>query len=106
MEREKIFEKLNFEKGGGLIPVVVQDVKTKEVLMLGYMNKEALEKTLTTGFMHYYSRSRGRLWMKGEESGHYQVVREAFYDCDGDTLLFKVEQIEACCHEGYYTCFH
>lgn len=106
MEREKIFEKLDFEKGGGLIPVVVQDIKTKEVLMLGYMNREALEKTLATGFMHYYSRSRGRLWMKGEESGHYQLVREAFYDCDGDTLLFKVEQLEACCHEGYYTCFH
>ncbi len=106
MEPKEVLGKLNFEKGGGLIPAVVQDIKTKEVLMLGYMNKEALEKTLTTGFMHYYSRSRGKLWMKGEESGHYQMVHEAYYDCDGDTLLFKVEQVEACCHEGYYTCFH
>lgn len=106
MELEEILEKLDLEKGGGMIPAVVQDAKTKEVLMLGYMNREALEKTLTTGLMHYYSRSRKKLWMKGEESGHYQIVREAYYDCDGDTLLFKVEQVEACCHEGYYTCFH
>ncbi|MBS7287893.1 MAG: bifunctional phosphoribosyl-AMP cyclohydrolase/phosphoribosyl-ATP diphosphatase HisIE [Candidatus Freyarchaeota archaeon] len=106
MELKEILERLDFRKGGGIIPAVVQDDKTKEVLMLGYMNREALEKTLATGFMHYYSRSKGKLWMKGEESGHYQLVREAYYDCDGDTLLFKVEQVEACCHEGYYTCFH
>ncbi len=106
MDNKEIIKNLDFEKGGGLIPVVTQDFETKEVLMLGYMNKEALEKTLTTGYMHYYSRSRRKIWMKGEESGHYQIVQEAYYDCDGDTLLFKVKQVNACCHEGYYTCFH
>ncbi|MHA1606530.1 MAG: bifunctional phosphoribosyl-AMP cyclohydrolase/phosphoribosyl-ATP diphosphatase HisIE [Candidatus Freyarchaeota archaeon] len=106
MNIKEVVNKLDFQKGGGIIPAIIQDVKTKEVLMLGYMDKEALERTLTTGYMHYYSRTRRRIWMKGEESKHYQLVREAYCDCDYDALLFKVEQKEACCHEGYYTCFH
>ena len=88
----------------GLVPVIVQDGR-KNVLMLAYMNEEALRKTLATGRMHYYSRSRNKLWMKGETSGNVQTVREAFLDCDADALLFVVEQKEAACHEGYYSCF-
>ncbi|MHA1579613.1 MAG: bifunctional phosphoribosyl-AMP cyclohydrolase/phosphoribosyl-ATP diphosphatase HisIE [Candidatus Freyarchaeota archaeon] len=103
---DSLLSKLNFEKMGGIIPVVVQDADTNTVLMVGFMNREALIKTLSTGYMHYFSRTRGKIWMKGEESKHYQIVREAYYDCDADSLLFKVKQIKACCHEGYFTCFH
>ncbi|MCD6408031.1 phosphoribosyl-AMP cyclohydrolase, partial [bacterium] len=88
----------------GLIPVIVQDEKG-EVLMCAYMNEEAIEKTIQTGKMHYYSRSRKKLWMKGETSGHFQIVKELYIDCDNDTLLFKVEQEGGACHEGYYSCF-
>lgn len=89
----------------GLIPVIVQDYKTNEVLMLAYMNEEAYSKTLHTGTMHYFSRSRQSLWLKGETSGHYQYVKALSYDCDNDTLLAKVEQVGAACHTGSYSCF-
>ena len=89
----------------GLIPVIVQDYKTNQVLMLAYMNKEAYEKTLRSGTMTYFSRSRQSLWLKGETSGHFQYVKSLSYDCDSDTLLAKVEQIGAACHTGAYSCF-
>lgn len=98
--------KLDFKKGRGLIPVVVQDVESKEVLMLAYANEEALKKTLSTGYAHYWSRSRKRLWMKGETSGNTQKIREVMTDCDYDTLLYVVEQKGPACHTGEYTCFH
>jgi phosphoribosyl-ATP pyrophosphohydrolase/phosphoribosyl-AMP cyclohydrolase len=103
---DAISSKLDFKKMDGIMPAVVQDFDTNTVLMVGFMNKEALIKTLSTGYMHYFSRTRKRIWMKGEESKHYQIVKEVYYDCDGDTLLFKVNQIKACCHKGYFTCFH
>ena len=90
----------------GLIPAIIQDVKTGQVLMLAYMNLEALEKTLSTGLTHFFSRSRKKLWLKGETSSHFQLVKEIRLDCDGDTLLVKVEQIKAACHTGYYSCFY
>lgn len=90
----------------GIIPVVVQDAGTLEVLMVAYMNKEAVEKTLLTGETWFWSRSRQKFWHKGETSGHVQKVVEVFFDCDRDTLLVKVEQAGAACHEGYYSCFH
>ena len=89
----------------GLIPVIVQDYKTNEVLMLAYMNAEAYEKTVKTGQMTYFSRSRQSLWLKGETSGHFQYVKSLSYDCDADTLLAKVEQIGVACHTGAYSCF-
>jgi len=101
-----ILSKLDFDKMGGIIPAVSQEIDTNTVLMVGFMNRESLIKTLSTGYMHYFSRTRNRIWMKGEESKHYQMVKEAYYDCDADALLFKVKQIKACCHEGYFTCFH
>ncbi len=91
--------------GDGLIPVVVQDYKSGEVLMLAYMNEEAFAQTLESGQMTYYSRSRRELWRKGATSGHYQYVKELRLDCDNDTILAKVEQIGAACHTGNYTCF-
>ncbi len=90
----------------GLIPVVVQDAGTHDVVMVAYMNTEALELTRTTGRAHYYSRSRNKLWLKGETSGHYQEVRGLFLDCDGDTLLLVVDQKVAACHTGYWSCFY
>ncbi|MCW4054531.1 MAG: phosphoribosyl-AMP cyclohydrolase [Candidatus Bathyarchaeota archaeon] len=98
--------KLDFKKGRGLIPVVVQDVESKEVLMLAYANEEALKKTLSTGYAHYWSRSRKRLWIKGETSGNTQKIKEVMTDCDYDTLLYVVEQKGPACHTGEYTCFH
>ena len=89
----------------GLIPVIVQDYANNQVLMHAYMNKEALRLTLETGFAHFYSRSRGKLWKKGETSGHVQKVKEILVDCDEDTLLIKVQQEKASCHEGYRSCF-
>ena len=89
----------------GLIPAITQDYKTDEVLMLAYMNEESVKKTLETGRAHYYSRSRQKLWLKGETSGHYQNVKSISMDCDGDTLLLKVEQIDAACHTGHRSCF-
>ncbi|MCX8182654.1 MAG: bifunctional phosphoribosyl-AMP cyclohydrolase/phosphoribosyl-ATP diphosphatase HisIE [Candidatus Methanomethyliaceae archaeon] len=104
-EIRKIVEILNFEKLNGIMPVVTVD-QYERVLMLAFMNKEALEKTLRTGMMHYWSRSRQRLWMKGEESGHYQYVLGVYADCDVDSLLFKVNQVGKACHTGKDTCFH
>ena len=97
---------IDFDKAGGLVPAVAQDAETGEVLMLAWMNREAYEETVRTGQACYYSRSRGKLWRKGEESGHVQEVREVFVDCDTDTILLKVHQIGgAACHEGYKSCF-
>ncbi|MCK5283820.1 MAG: phosphoribosyl-AMP cyclohydrolase [Nanoarchaeota archaeon] len=98
---------LNFEKLNGLLPIIVQDFKTNNVLMLGFMNKEAWEKTLETGKVNYFSRSRNKIWQKGEISGNFQIVKEIFVDCDKDTLLIKAEQVgNAACHEGYGSCFY
>jgi len=98
--------KIDFAKGDGLVPVIVQDQGSREVLMVAYMNKQAWDKTVRTGKAHYYSRSRRSLWFKGEESGHFQVVKNIFIDCDNDTLLLQVRQIGgAACHEGYKSCF-
>lgn len=89
-----------------LVPAVAQDLATGRVLMLAYMNRAAWDQTLATGEATYYSRSRGALWKKGQESGHVQRVREVYVDCDGDTILLKVEQVGgAACHEGYVSCF-
>jgi phosphoribosyl-AMP cyclohydrolase len=99
--------KLDFKKTGGLIPAIVQDYETGEVLMLAYINKEAWEATLFTGKATYFSRSRQKQWIKGETSGNMQIVREIRIDCDDDTVLFKVEQIGgAACHKGYRRCFY
>ncbi len=100
---ENILDKVKFDENG-LVVSIVQDIKG-EILMVAYMNREAIEETLRTGKMHYYSRSRKKLWMKGEKSGNCQFVKEIYIDCDGDALLFKVEQKLGACHEGYYTCF-
>lgn len=98
---------IDFKKGEGLIPVIVQDASTKEVLMLGYMNRESWKKTLETKKASFWSRSRKKIWVKGETSKHFQEVREVYLDCDGDTLLLKVDQIGgAACHEGFRSCFH
>ena len=89
----------------GLIPVIVQDAKTKQVLMSAYANEEAVSLTLSTGYAHYFSRSRNKLWKKGEESGHLQKVVNVLIDCDADCLLYLVEQMGCACHEGYVSCF-
>ena len=97
---------IDFDKSGGLVPAIAQDAETGEVLMLAWMNREAYEETLRTGRACYFSRSRGRLWRKGEESGNVQEVRGVYVDCDADTILLKVHQIGgAACHEGYRSCF-
>jgi phosphoribosyl-AMP cyclohydrolase len=106
MTKENLMQKLDWKKMGGLIPVVVQDAKSKEILMLAYANKEALEKTLSTGYAHYWSRSRGQLWMKGETSGNTQKIKRVLADCDYDALLYVVEQKGPVCHTGKDTCFH
>lgn len=96
----------DFSRGGGLLPVIAQDATTGAVLMLAWMNAESYAQTLATGKAVYFSRSRDRLWHKGEESGNEQLVREVLVDCDGDTILLKVEQLGgAACHEGYPSCF-
>jgi phosphoribosyl-AMP cyclohydrolase len=89
----------------GLVSAIAQDFATGEVLMLAYMNRDSLAETLETGEMVYWSRSRQKRWKKGETSGHTQKVREVYVDCDGDTLLFKVDQAGAACHENYFSCF-
>ncbi len=100
-----MFSELKFDERG-LIPVIVQDIENNEVLMLAYMNEESLEKTISSGKNTYWSRSRESLWLKGETSGHFQLVKEISYDCDGDTLLIKVEQVGSACHTGNRTCFY
>ena len=98
---------LRFDKMGGLLPAVIQDAETGEVLMVAFMNEEAYRKTIETGRMHYYSRSRDKLWMKGETSGHVQEVKEVLIDCDEDTALFKIHQVGgAACHTGFNSCFY
>jgi len=106
MTEAGLMEKLDWKKGNGLIPVVVQDAESKAMLMLAHANKEALEKTLSTGYAHYWSRSRGKLWMKGETSGHTQKIRRVVADCDYDALLYVVDQKGPVCHTGEATCFH
>jgi phosphoribosyl-AMP cyclohydrolase len=97
---------IDFEKAGGLVPAIAQDAESGQVLMMAWMNREAYEETVRTGRVCYYSRSRNRLWRKGEESGNVQELREIYIDCDADTILLKVHQIGgAACHEGYQSCF-
>jgi len=96
---------IDFAKGNGLVPVITQDTFTKEVLMLAYANKDAIEKTQATGVAHYYSRSRQSLWKKGESSGNTQKIVKIFVDCDQDTLIYLVEQKGVACHTGNKTCF-
>ncbi|MFX1312973.1 MAG: phosphoribosyl-AMP cyclohydrolase [Promethearchaeota archaeon] len=106
-EIEIILNQLDFSKiEGNLIPVIAQDYKTNQVLMLAYASKEAIQKSLETGYAHYYSRSRKKLWKKGETSGHFQEIKELIIDCDNDSILIKIRQIGAACHKGYYSCFH
>jgi phosphoribosyl-AMP cyclohydrolase len=95
---------LKFDSSG-LIPAIIQDARTGEVLMMAWMNRDSLQKTIDTGKTHFFSRSRGKLWLKGESSGHVQHVKSISVDCDQDVLLVKVEQVGAACHEGYYSCF-
>jgi len=97
-------DELKYENG--LIAAIAQDSKTGEVLMCAYMNREAIEKTIETGHAHYWSRSRRKLWKKGESSGHLQIVHEIRIDCDMDAVLLKVEQIGGACHTGFYSCFY
>lgn len=98
---------LDFDKMGGLLPAIVQDAATGEVLMLAFMNRTAWEATLATGEAHYYSRTRNKIWHKGDTSGNVQRVQEIFLDCDQDTVLLKVEQVGgAACHTGHRSCFH
>jgi phosphoribosyl-AMP cyclohydrolase len=105
-ESDRIMIKLDFEKTNGLIPAIAQDYKTGEVLMLGFMNNRAFEKTIKTKKATYFSRSRQALWIKGEISGHVQNVKEIRVDCDNDTILLKVDQVGgAACHKGYKSCF-
>ena len=92
--------------GGGLVPAVIQDVETDAVLMVGYMNAEAVERTLATGRVTYWSRSRQKFWVKGETSGHFQHVMEVRTDCDRDCLLIRVRQEGVACHDGYRSCFY
>ncbi len=99
------YEQLKFD-AQGLIPAIIQEAKTGRVLMMAWMNRASLEKTVATGKTHFWSRSRQKFWMKGETSGHTQAVKEISFDCDGDTLLIQVEQIGAACHEGYKSCFY
>ena len=97
---------LDFVKRKGLVPVIVQDLKTKDVLMLAYANNEALKNTIETGKAWFWSTSNNRLWMKGEESGNIQLVREILVDCDSDALIYLVDSIYPACHTGKRTCFH
>ncbi|HOG12145.1 MAG: phosphoribosyl-AMP cyclohydrolase [Smithellaceae bacterium] len=96
----------NFNKTDGLIPAIVQDAQTKDILMLAYMNRASWEATLQSGKATFWSRSRQKLWLKGETSGHVQIVKEIYIDCDEDTLLLQVEQLGgAACHTGHRSCF-
>ena len=98
---------LDFKKAGGLVPAIVQDHATGEILMLAFMNQDAWDTTLSTGKATYYSRSRQKLWVKGETSGNLQIVKEIRIDCDDDTILLKVEQLGgAACHTGHRSCFY
>ena len=97
----------DFDKGDGLVPAIVQDAETKEVLMMAYMNRQSWDATLKTGKATYWSRSRQKLWLKGESSGNVQLVKDFFIDCDNDTILLQVEQLGgAACHTGHRSCFY
>jgi phosphoribosyl-ATP pyrophosphohydrolase/phosphoribosyl-AMP cyclohydrolase len=100
-----ILNKVDFDKNDGIIPVIAQDNTTNEILMMAYMNKEALELTLSTSYAHYYSRSKKRLWKKGETSGHTQEVVDILIDCDNDTIVLKINQEGVACHTGRKSCF-
>ena len=100
-----LLEVIRFDSNG-LVPAIAQDVETGEVLMVAFMNKQGLEKTLETGKATYWSRSRQKLWVKGEESGHIQTVHSIHLDCDGDTILLKVHQVGGACHTGHRSCFY
>lgn len=106
-EIEEFVNLLDFSKfESKLIPVIAQDHQSNSVLMLAFANRYAIEKSLETGYAHYYSRSRRQIWKKGEVSGHFQEIQEIITDCDNDSLLIKIKQIGAACHQGYYSCFH
>jgi phosphoribosyl-AMP cyclohydrolase len=97
----------DFAKGDGLVPVIVQDAETKEILMMVYMNRQSWDATLKTGKATYWSRSRQKLWLKGESSGNVQLIKDIFIDCDNDTILLQVEQLGgAACHTGHRSCFY
>ena len=98
-------DRVDFVKGNGLVPVVVQDQKTKDVLMVAYANREAVTLSFETGIAHYWSRSRASLWKKGETSGNIQRIKEIKMDCDADTLLYVVDQVGVACHRGTWSCF-
>ena len=102
---EKV-KQVDFKKGNGLVPAIVQDFETKEVLLLAYMNEESLKKTLEGDTTWFYSRSRNELWNKGATSGHFQYIKEIKIDCDNDTILVLVEQVGAACHTGNKSCFY
>ncbi|MBU5257323.1 bifunctional phosphoribosyl-AMP cyclohydrolase/phosphoribosyl-ATP diphosphatase HisIE [Tissierella praeacuta] len=104
MNISNVIEEIRFDNNG-LVPAVVQDIKTKDVLMLAYMSKESIEKTFEEKVVHYYSRSREKLWKKGETSGNIQRLKGFYYDCDKDSVLVEVEQVGAACHTGNYSCF-
>src|SRR5262252_5948838 len=99
-----LYDKLKFD-ANGLIPAIIQEEKTGRVLMMAWMNRESLEKPISSRKTHFWSRSRQQFWMKGESSGHTQTVKDISFDCDGDTLLIQVEQVGAACHKGYKSCF-
>lgn len=103
---ENFISKIDFKKGNGLVPAIIQDESTQEVLMQAYMNEETLRLTLKTGKTHFWSRTRKKVWLKGEESGHHSLVQNAITDCDNDALVFKVQQIGPICHTGKKSCFH
>jgi len=106
-EIDYFIDLLDFSKiDGGLVPVIAQDYQTNEILMLAFANEEAVRNSLETGIACYYSRSRNKLWKKGEESGHIQEIQHVFVDCYADTLLLKVKQNVAACHTGHYSCFY
>jgi phosphoribosyl-AMP cyclohydrolase len=98
------YDQLKFD-ANDLIPAIIQEQKSGRVLMMAWMNRASLEKTIATGRTHFWSRSRQKFWMKGEQSGHTQTVKNIAFDCDGDVLLIQVEQTGAACHEGYQSCF-
>jgi phosphoribosyl-AMP cyclohydrolase len=100
-----VLDNLKFNSDG-LIPAIIQDAENGRVLMVAWMNRASLQATITTGKTHFWSRSRQKFWIKGESSGHTQTVKDIAFDCDGDTLLIKVQQVGAACHEGYRSCFY
>jgi phosphoribosyl-AMP cyclohydrolase len=104
-EAEDVAKQLNY-RHNGLVLAIAQDLNTSQVLMVAFMNEEAVRKSLTTGIMHYWSLERNRLWKKGEQSGNFQYIEEVLVDCDFDALLFKVQQIGGACHHGFFSCFH